>query len=276
MWLAVVKERLHACDKPTKGKMNALWGGCCVVKRAHLNKKNDLKGCLAFFFNHYFNTHSSQNWLQMVVSLYSVLQNNICQTWKWLFFFNHSQVCSSTRSHAFFLRLLYDVRVGWCVIPLPESQNNTGILIAIASPSVHPSVLRSRLRLVGWLKSSTAPRHSGILWRREKAQLGRLRARSRAGRVYDVMWYDNTGGRLLLRADSAVKKRPLTSALLTSVCLCRRRKGKRRSPGGWPKRWVDVNRCSRWDALPSQCGGGGGGAGGGGDGARERGGEAGC
>lgn len=30
---------------------------------------------------------------------------------------------------------------------------------------------------------------------------------------------------------------------------------------------MDVNRCSRWDALPSQCGGG---AGGGSDGAGER------
>lgn len=244
-----------------------------VLSNAHIKKK-DPKGCLASFIVI----------LILIIKLASNCSFSVfgvakqrCQIWKLLFCcccFYHSQVCSSTRSHAFSLRLVYDVRVGWCVIPLPESQNNTGILIAIASPSVHPSVLRSRLRLVGWLKSSTAPRHSGILWRREKAQLGRLRARSRAGRVYDVMWYDNTGGRLLLRADSAVKKRPLTSALLTTVFACRRRKGKRRSPGGWPKRWVDVNRCSRWDALPSQCGGGGGA--GGGDGARERGGEAGC
>lgn len=83
------------------------------------------------------------------------------------------------------------------MIPLPELQNNTGRFIVVASSSC--AERPASAALIGQLGvSSTAPRRSGILWRREKAQLGRQRAPSRAGRADDVIQYGRsdaaTGG----------------------------------------------------------------------------------
>lgn len=82
-----------------------------VLSNAHIKKK-DPKGCLASFIVI----------LILIIKLASNCSFSVfgvakqrCQIWKLLFCcccFYHSQVCSSTRSHAFSLRLVYDVRVG--------------------------------------------------------------------------------------------------------------------------------------------------------------------
>lgn len=121
----------------------------------------------------------------------------------------------------------------------------------------------------GWERAPQRRAAPGSFWRREKAQLGRQRAPSRAGRADDVMW-SNTGGRLQLRADWHLKAALDLGPAHYCVCVCVVVGAEAQKPGGWLKRWVDVNRCPRWDALPSQCGGGGGGGGGDGAGERER------
>lgn len=58
----------------------------------------------------------------------------------------------------------------WCVISLPETPNNTGRFIMAASPPCKGAAASAPL--IGRLRvRSTAPRLSGILWRRETASL---------------------------------------------------------------------------------------------------------
>lgn len=116
--------------------------------------------------------------------------------------------------------------------------------------------------LIGRLgESSTAPCRFGDLWRIEKAQPGR-HGEHRAGLGGQMMWCDRIrAARLQLRGGPALKS-GCRARPWSSLCVASWKEEARRLT---EERWVDVNRCSRWDALPSQCGGvcggGGGGAG---------------
>lgn len=154
-----------------------------------------------------------------------------------------------------FLRLLHDVwldyvwfhYLSWKITPL----DLLWLRLVLAL-----SVLRPGLWLVGCVRAPQRRAAPGSSGAERKRSLAASEYRAGLGGLDDVMW-SYTGGRLQLRAEWHLKggcRRGLLSSLC--VCVCVVAGAEAQKPGGWPKRWVDVNRCPRWDALPSQCGAG--------------------
>lgn len=125
---------------------------------------------------------------------------------------------------------LHDVRPRWCVIILPELQNNTGRFIMFACPPCGERPASAAL--IGRLEeSSTAPRRAA------PGSSGAERRRSLAASEYlaglggQMMW-SNTGGRLQLRGGLALKSgcrsRPCPLPCVVVVVEAQK-------PGGWPK-----------------------------------------
>lgn len=155
-----------------------------------------------------------------------------------------------TVNHSYFFRQQDDVRLRWCVISLPEMQNNTGTFIMVASPQCTERLcVRGSDWLPGSELHSAAQLRDPLAQRESAAWPPASTLPGWEGRWCDVIQYGwpaaATGG---LALKSGCHLGPAHYCVVVGA--------EAQKPGGWPKWWVDVNRCSRWDALPSQCGGG--------------------
>ena len=136
----------------------------------------------------------------------------------------------SSVNHSYFHRLMHDVRLRWCVISLPEQQNNTGGFIVLCVSFVRGACC---VRASDWSapQRRAAPGSSGA--ERTRSFGRQQRAPSRAGRADDVMWslYGRpaaaTGG---LALKSGCRPRPLLTTTVRVVAGAEAQK-----LGGWPR-----------------------------------------